>query len=885
MIGTIIAGKYQIIKEIGQGGMGVVYLAKHIKLNKLFALKLLPPQLYNQKGFKERFYKEAKIQAQLTHGNIVQITDFIDEKDHYFIVMEYVEGMTLKDIMARNVKPSVDKALHIIRQIAKALDFAHSKGVIHRDIKPSNVIVTQDGTAKLMDFGIALIAGSDRMTRTGSAVGTPQYMSPEQITRPKDIDARSDLYSLGILLYELLTGKLPFIGDTDYETHQKHIQGIKVAPKLLNPQISEELNSIMLKAIASKRDTRFQSASTFLQALNSADRADTFSPAPDTSSSQAQPVYQKMPTIAAEKTAKDVKTKIIVIVSASIICLIVGIFLLRTKDKKRAAPKATAGPAQVAQKSKHPPIQKNLALLYREDIRGKGAEELLVAAVAARVEKKYQKAIFLTKRALQYAPDYFEAREFMEMLQVEYQIMVMTIKRYKSLQKYSELYQYIKRLLEDEDDNILFLETLYDLEDLFDSFIQKARTAYKADEPLKALRLFGIVHKARGDDFEELKVLSKYAWENHYGGKYMDKGTGILSLEDGYVVLGDTQSHGKGKNDIYLLKTDMNGDVDWGKTYGGSGNEYSSHILQAQKGGYIISGCKEVGPDNFDIWLLRTTSTGDLMWNKTFGGSGNDYGFRCLELDSGKILLLASVYMGAEQDNDIQLILVDEDGSVVWRKSYGDTDFNLAKDMVLIDQDRAVAVAGLSFSPASNLLSFWIKTISLDGEERMHAIYLGGEASKEFSKSDHERYPYITHCVRQNSDNSFFVCGYNGSQDSGSQIYLACLSETGDRLWFKNIGGELDEFALNVLQQERNYLLVGCRYSAGQSANGYILRLDEKGKKLSEKDYGYEKRDIFTALAPAFDKGFVLVGTTDSITKGFEDIWAMKINHRLNLEE
>jgi len=262
MIGTVIR-EYRILSEIGEGGMGKVYLAEHSILGK-FAVKALAPQLIKNQQFRERFITEAKAQFALKHDNIVQLQTVMEEGDHLLLVMEYIDGESLEHLIHRRGAIPEKEALPIFKNALKGLDYAHRRGVIHRDIKPSNILLTKDGLAKIMDFGIAIMIGGKRMTKTAATIGTPQYMSPEQIKRPKEVDHRTDVYSMGIVLYEMLTGKVPFDADTDYEIYEKHIHEPPKDIRLIVKNISPVLADIVMKALEKNPDDRFAGCGQFL---------------------------------------------------------------------------------------------------------------------------------------------------------------------------------------------------------------------------------------------------------------------------------------------------------------------------------------------------------------------------------------------------------------------------------------------------------------------------------------------------------------------------------------------------------------------------------------------------------------------------------------------
>src|ERR1044071_7509988 len=226
--GTLFAGRYRIARKLGSGGMADVYLAEDQELGRRVAIKMLHARYANDEQFVERFRREATHAAGLSHPNIVSIYDRGVAGGSYYIVMEYIEGRTLKELIVTRGPCPVPVAISYTRQVLAALRYAHKNGIIHRDIKPHNVIVDREGRVKVADFGIAR-AGTSEMTEAGSIVGTAQYLSPEQ-ARGAPVDESSDLYSTGIVLYELLTGKVPFTGETPVEIAMKHLSQIPEAP-------------------------------------------------------------------------------------------------------------------------------------------------------------------------------------------------------------------------------------------------------------------------------------------------------------------------------------------------------------------------------------------------------------------------------------------------------------------------------------------------------------------------------------------------------------------------------------------------------------------------------------------------------------------------------
>ena len=266
MKGIILGGRYELLEKIGEGGMSEVYKARCNKLNRFVAVKILKKQIADNEDISQKFKREATAIANLSDTNIVNVLDVGTQDNMDYIVMEYVSGKTLKELINYSGKLSYNTAIKIALQIAKALDCAHRNNIIHRDIKPQNILVTEDGEVKVSDFGIAKSTDSQTITNTTSIIGSAHYLSPEQ-AKGTYIDFRSDLYSFGIVLYEMVTGRLPFEGDSPVTVALKHLQEEPVPPKNINPAIPDSLNKLILKAIQKEPIKRYQNAKEIIQDL------------------------------------------------------------------------------------------------------------------------------------------------------------------------------------------------------------------------------------------------------------------------------------------------------------------------------------------------------------------------------------------------------------------------------------------------------------------------------------------------------------------------------------------------------------------------------------------------------------------------------------------
>jgi len=265
-IGGTFSRKYKILDEIGKGGMGVVYKALDSEIKEDVAIKILKPEIAQDKSIIERFRNELKIARKISHKNVCRMYDLNKEEGTYYITMEYVPGEDLKDVIRRDETISTDKAISITKQVCEGLVEAHRIGVVHRDLKPQNIMIDAEGEAKVMDFGIARSVEAPGVTATGMIIGTPDYISPEQ-AEGEETDQRSDIYALGVILYEMVTGRVPFKGDTALSVALKHKTKIPLDPRKLNPRLSEDLSRLTLVCMEKDKERRYQTAEALLADL------------------------------------------------------------------------------------------------------------------------------------------------------------------------------------------------------------------------------------------------------------------------------------------------------------------------------------------------------------------------------------------------------------------------------------------------------------------------------------------------------------------------------------------------------------------------------------------------------------------------------------------
>lgn len=290
----IFSNRYRIIDQLGSGGMAQVYKAEDTILNRTVALKLLHPRLASQNNFVERLRREAQAAANLNHPNIVNIYDWGNQNSTYYIVMEYLKGESLNAIVEREAPLAIGRALKIAAQVCDALQFAHDHDVVHRDIKPHNIIINDKGAVRVTDFGIARAGSAAGVTQTGSVIGTAKYVSPEQ-AQGGFVGHTSDIYSLGVVLYEMTTGQVPFEGDSAVAVAYKHVHEEPPRPRRFNPNISPELESLILKALEKDPAKRFATASEMKQGIEGLLGDHAAEALPESSTKPIRPVRKDRP--------------------------------------------------------------------------------------------------------------------------------------------------------------------------------------------------------------------------------------------------------------------------------------------------------------------------------------------------------------------------------------------------------------------------------------------------------------------------------------------------------------------------------------------------------------------------------------------------------------
>ena len=326
--GTTFASRYEIIEELGRGGMGEVYRVEDKKIKEEVALKLIKPEIASDKRTIERFSNELRMARKIRHKNVCAMYDLGEEQGMHYITMEYVSGEDLRSFIRRSRQLTVGTAITIARQVAEGLAEAHRLGVIHRDLKPGNIMIDRDGNARIMDFGIARSLRSKGITGAGVMVGTPEYMSPEQV-EGLEVDQRSDLYSLGVILYEMVTGKIPFAGETPLSIAMKHKSEEPRDPRELNPQIPEGLSRVMLKCLEKEKEKRYKTAEELLSELSKIEEGIP---------TEERVIPRKRPSTSREITVTFNLKKILIPAVAVVALAVIAVLIFRPFSRREFVP-------------------------------------------------------------------------------------------------------------------------------------------------------------------------------------------------------------------------------------------------------------------------------------------------------------------------------------------------------------------------------------------------------------------------------------------------------------------------------------------------------------------------------------------------------------------
>jgi TolB-like protein/predicted Ser/Thr protein kinase/lipoprotein NlpI len=455
--GQTFAGRYQVIEELGKGGMGKVYRVLDTKLKEEVALKLIRYEIASDRETIERFGNELKLARKIGHRNVGRMYELLEAGGTHFITMEYVAGEDLKSFIRRSRQLTVGTAIAIAKQVAEGLAEAHRLGVVHRDLKPGNIMIDKDGNARIMDFGIARSLAGQGITGAGVMIGTPEYMSPEQV-EGKEADQRSDIYSLGVVLYQMVTGRVPFEGDTPLSVAVKQKTEAPPSPRTINPQIPEDLSRAILRCLEKEKEKRYQTAE---EVLGDLDRIEKGIPTAE----RIIPTKERLTS--REITVKFRLEKLIIPAAALVAIAAIGIVLIKVLPKKAAAPAA--------------PSMRSIAVLPFENLGDPKEDEAFTSGISEDINTLLSKISELDVRsqtsAMRYKETSLGIKEIGRELNVAY-ILDGSVRRADGQMRITA------RLIDAAADKTIWAEPYNrDLKDIFsiqNDIAQKIATALKA---------------------------------------------------------------------------------------------------------------------------------------------------------------------------------------------------------------------------------------------------------------------------------------------------------------------------------------------------------------------------------------------------------------------
>ena len=501
--GSSFAGRYQIIEELGKGGMGKVYTALDTRINEKIAIKFIKPEIASDKKTLDRFGNELKLARKIAHKNVGKMFDINEEKDTHYITMEYVSGQDLKGLIRQTGQLAIGTTISIAKQICEGLSEAHKVGVVHRDLKPNNIMIDREGQVRIMDFGIARSLKEKGITGAGVIIGTPEYMSPEQ-AEAMEVDHRSDIYSLGVILYEMVTGRVPFEGDSALSIAMKHKGESPMDPRKFNPQITEDLNKLVLKCLEKEKGKRFQSADDLHSELSNIEKS---IPTSD------REIPKRMASTSKEITVSFQAKRLIIPALAVISLIIVGVFLWHPWSAKTSERIPSELPA--------------IAVLPFEDLSPNKDQEPFCDGLADALTKSLSKLNNLRVRG-KTSSSFFRGSE--ENNQVIGEKLAVRFLLRGSLQKVEKSIRVFASLVDVSDDTVLWSDN-YDGE-LGDTFAFQDKIAMSVVNELKIQLLAGEEAALAEHPTESIEALQSYQLGRYFRYKLPRTGDMMLQARD-----------------------------------------------------------------------------------------------------------------------------------------------------------------------------------------------------------------------------------------------------------------------------------------------------------------------------------------------------------------
>jgi|GEM_PF-1432325 len=706
---------YRIKGEIGRGAMGRVYLAQDEVIKRNVAIKelVLPHNITEEEKEEayERFKREARAAGGLSHPNIVTIYSVEEEDGIPFIVMEYLEGTTLHEKIEEGpIGP--EKTADIISQVCEALSYSHNKDIVHRDIKPDNIFLLFDGTVKLTDFGIAKVMSSSTMTRVGMVIGSPGYMSPEQV-RGGATDWRTDVFATGVLLYEMLTGVNPFASDSPTSVMYKIVHEEPQPIEASDPSFPPYLQEVIDKALAKDKDHRYQDISQM--------NKDLVEKGADTGAAGAA-ATTIVPAAAAGTVMVD-----------------------RTGEKPAPATQIVQPPSVQVAPTQEPAPE---PLIPPPEPSKSKRKIWLIAALCVLVIAGVVTAVLLIPGGTQVmtwaeafgGQDSDQATSVLQTDDGGYAMAGLT----SSFGSGGTDAWLVKT---DAEGKLIWSSTFGGEKD------DVALCMHKTDDGGYILAGCTESEGEGGKDAWLVKAGSEgdTLWSGTFGGEKDDAAESVQQTDDGgYILAGWTESEGEGGKDAWLAKTDASGNLVWSETMGGEKDDAASSVIQTANPGYVLAGwTQSTDSGNSDAWLVKTGSSGNIEWEHTYGGDAADRAASLLQCRDGSFILAGTSESYGSGGEDAWLIKTDAQGKYRWSEVYGGTDNDRAY-CVRQTSDGGYILAGWTESSGSGTSDAWlVKTDS--GANMAWDHTFGG------SMSDGSSYVGLT------NDGGYILAGWTGS--------------------------------------------------------------------------------------------------------------------------
>ncbi len=658
MIGSRILN-YQIVEEIGKGGMAKVYLAKHITFeNRKVAIKILESIFSKNTDITSRFEREAKIMASLEHPNIVKVIDFVSVKDSLAIIMEYLNGQNLKNAIQEN-KLSIEQKINLFKQILSAIDYGHKHKIIHRDIKPSNIFLVDNlSTAKVLDFGIAKMLDSDNQkTVTGLTMGTPMFMSPEQVKGQKNINQRTDIYSLGVLLYYIISGTSPYNkNDSQYNILTKIVE--ETLPDL---KIEQQYNYIIKKATAKKPDERFQNCEEFKNAFDNSNELSGFiSVNPDFLEKEKEKPSQKQ-----ENT--------------------------RSSQQKIYNVKYGQAKPKAEQEKK----QENIHFSQRKIYNVKYGQAKPKTEQGKKKEE--QKQAYKQKQSTKHVKH--KTKKNKRKIWIWILLLCLIFFAYKLNKHYAFTAPKTWSKNYGGSGNDVAYSVLSDGNNIFvggfnKSFGSSSMNWYllNLDSKGKILWYKDIDAFNRGDAIHSI----------------------IKTNDNNYLVVGGAYKDDTYKSQNRIMKFDKNGNIIWNKFYGYYGWDEAVDVTNADNNSYILIFTDDTG-DNTRCGLFKLNSKGNLIWEQCIGDYGNYSSRAILKVNDNEYVICGKVtYL--DHTTKAFFIGINEQGKVIFSKIFGRSYYNTCANSMVLTRWGRIIVVGFAQKDEDSGKDIWIAKMKDNGE-------------------------------------------------------------------------------------------------------------------------------------------------------------------------